>query len=166
MSKHVSSFTTDLDAVDFRILRELQKDGRISNLELSKRVNLSATPCLTRVKRMERQGVITGYAAFVAPETLDAAMLVFAEIVLDRTTEDVFDKFRRAVAEIPQIMECHMVSGGFDYLIKARVRDMADYRTFLGKSLVELPSVRETHTYVVMEEVKSTTAIPIPASRS
>lgn len=159
------SFSVDLDSVDLRILRELQKDGRISNLELSKRVNLSATPCLARVKRMERQGVITGYAAFVAPEKLNAAMLVFAEIVLDRTTEEVFEEFRRAIVDIPQIMECHMVSGGFDYLIKARVRDMADYRDFLGKSLVELPSVRETHTYMVMEEVKNTTAIPIPAAR-
>jgi Lrp/AsnC family transcriptional regulator, leucine-responsive regulatory protein len=155
----------DLDAVDLRILREVQNDGKISNLELSKRVNLSATPCLARVKRLERQGIILGYAATVKPEALHAAMLVFAEIVLDRTTEAVFEKFRNAVMNIPQIMECHMVSGGFDYLIKARVRDMADYRTFLGKSLVELPSVRETHTYVVMEEVKSTTAIPIPTGR-
>ena len=159
------SVSHDLDAVDLRILRELQSDGRISNLELSKRVNLSATPCLARVKRMERQGIITGYAAFVEPSSLNAAMLVFAEIVLDRTTEEVFEKFKKAVVEIPQIMECHMVSGGFDYLIKARVRDMADYRNFLGKSLVELPSVRETHTYVVMEEVKCTTAIPVSGQR-
>lgn len=159
------SISHDLDSVDLRILRELQRDGRISNLELAKRVNLSPTPCLARVKRMEREGVITGYAAFVAPNSLNAAMLVFAEIVLDRTTEEVFEKFRKAVVDIPQIMECHMVSGGFDYLIKARVQDMADYRNFLGKSLVELPSVRETHTYVVMEEVKTTTAIPIPSAR-
>ncbi|NQW00897.1 MAG: Lrp/AsnC ligand binding domain-containing protein [Rhodospirillales bacterium] len=162
MNIHKRLPVTDLDAVDLRILRELQINGRISNLELAKRVNLSATPCLARVKRMERQGVISGYAAFVAPDALDAAMLVFVEIVLDRTTEDVFELFREAVIAVPQIQECHMVSGGFDYLIKARVKDMADYRTFLGKSLVELPNVRETHTYVVMEEVKSTTAIAIP----
>jgi len=150
-----------LDATDYRILKELQKDGRISNLELSRRVNLSPTPCLTRTRRLEAEGVITGYAAFVSPEILEANLLVFAEVVLDRTTEEVFDKFARAVRDMPQVMECHMVSGGFDYLIKARVRDMADYRNFLGKSLVDLPSVRETHTYVVMEEVKSTTAIPV-----
>ena len=156
----------DLDAIDLRILRELQSDGRMSNLELAKRVNLSATPCLARVKRMERQGIISGYAAFVDPEALDAAMLVFIEIVLDRTTEEVFDQFRRAITAVPQILECHMVSGGFDYLIKARVKDMADYRMFLGKSLVALPHVRETHTYVVMEEVKSTTAIAIPERRA
>lgn len=153
-----------LDAIDYRILRELQNDGRMSNLELSRRVNLSPTPCLTRVRRLETEGVITGYAAFVAPEKLDASLLVFAEVVLDRTTEEVFERFGKAVRNMPQVMECHMVSGGFDYLIKARVRDMADYRDFLGKSLVDLPSVRETHTYVVMEEVKCTTAIPVPPS--
>jgi len=150
-----------LDATDYRILKELQKDGRISNLELSRRVNLSPTPCLTRVRRLESEGVITGYAAFVSPKMLNVSLLVFAEVVLDRTTEEVFERFARAVHDMPQVMECHMVSGGFDYLIKARVRDMADYREFLGKSLVDLPSVRETHTYVVMEEVKTTTAIPL-----
>jgi Lrp/AsnC family transcriptional regulator, leucine-responsive regulatory protein len=162
-SKRLTS--SDLDFVDLRILRELQTHGRISNLELAKRVNLSATPCLARVKRMEQQGVISSYRAIIAPEMLDAAMLVFVEIVLDQTTEQVFAAFRKAVADVPQIMECHMVSGGFDYLIKARVRDMADYRTFLGTSLVNLPNVRENHTYVVMEEVKNTTAIAIPEHR-
>jgi Lrp/AsnC family transcriptional regulator, leucine-responsive regulatory protein len=150
-----------LDRTDLTILRELQNDGRLSNLELSKRVNLSATPCLNRVKRLERDGFITGYGAFVDPEKLDAALMVFVEIVLDRTTEHVFEEFKRAISDIPEIVECHMLSGGFDYLIKARVRDMAAYREFLGTSLVSLPSVRESHTYVVMEEVKCTTAIPI-----
>jgi len=150
-----------LDATDLRILKELQIDGRISNLELSRRVNLSPTPCLTRVKRLETEGVIVGYAAFVSPKKLGANLLVFAEVVLDRTTEEVFGQFAEAVHKIPEVMECHMVSGGFDYLIKARVRDMADYRNFLGKSLVDLPCVRETHTYVVMEEVKFSTVIPV-----
>lgn len=150
-----------LDKTDLEILRQLQVDGRLSNIELSKRVNLSPTPCLNRVKRMEREGVITGYGAFVDPSKLDAAMLVFVEVVLDRTTEDVFTQFKQAVMNIPEVQECHLLSGGYDYLIKARVRDMAAYRSFLGQSLVSLPSVRETHTYVVMEEVKNTTAIPI-----
>ena len=87
--------------------------------------------------------------------------MVFVEVVLERTDEDVFEDFRRAILNMPQVLECQMVAGGFDYLIKARVKDMADYRRFLGQSLVSLPSVRETHTYVVMEEVKSTTAISI-----
>jgi Lrp/AsnC family transcriptional regulator, leucine-responsive regulatory protein len=152
---------TDLDQIDRRILRELQRDGRISNQALSERVNLSPTPCLSRVKRLERDGFITGYAAFVDPEKIDAALMVFVEVVLERTDEDVFEDFRRAILNMPQVLECQMVAGGFDYLIKARVKDMADYRRFLGQSLVSLPSVRETHTYVVMEEVKSTTAISI-----
>jgi len=152
---------TDLDTIDRRILRELQRDGRISNQALAEKVNLSPTPCLSRVRRLEREGFITGYAAFVDPEKLEAALLVFVEVMLERTDESVFDEFRRAVLGMPQVLECQMVAGGFDYLIKARVNDMDDYRRFLGHSLVSLPSVRETHTYVVMEEVKSTTAIPI-----
>ncbi len=150
-----------LDRTDMEILRQLQLDGRLSNIELSRRVNLSPTPCLNRVKRLERDGVITGYGAFVDPSRLDASMLVFVEVVLDRTTEDVFAQFKHAIMGIPEIQECHLLSGGYDYLIKARVRDMAAYRSFLGTSLVSLPSVRETHSYVVMEEVKNTTAISI-----
>ncbi len=154
-------YINDLDNIDRRILRELQRDGRISNQTLSERVNLSPTPCLARVRRLERDGFITGYAAFVDPEKLDAALMVFVEVVLERTDEDVFDDFKRAVQNMPQVLECQMVAGGFDYLIKARVKDMADYRRFLGQSLVGLPSVRETHTYVVMEEVKSTAVIAV-----
>jgi len=151
-----------LDALDRRILEELQKDGRLSNQDLSKRINLSPTPCLTRVKRLETKGLIKGYSAFVDAEQLGAGLLVFVEVVLDRTTPDVFDAFKQTVMDMDQVLECHMVSGGFDYLIKARFPDMVHYRDFLGRSLAALPSVRETHTYVVMEEVKSTTIIPIP----
>ena len=92
---------------------------------------------------------------------LDVALLVFIEVVLDRTTPDVFDAFKRSVQVIPDVLECHMVAGGFDYLIKARVRDMHAYREFLGKSLLQLQGIRETHTYAVMEEVKNTTRLPI-----
>ena len=154
----------DLDPVDRKILAELQQNGRISNQELSKRINLSPTPCLNRVRRLERDGIITGYRAMVDPEALDAGLLVLVQVVLDRTTPDVFDVFKDAVRDMPEVLECHMVSGGFDYLIKARVRDMAAYREFLGKTLVSLPSVRETHTYVVMEQVKDTTVIPVPGT--
>ena len=150
-----------LDRTDIQILNELQLDGRLSNLDLSKRVNLSPTPCLNRVRRLERDGYITGYGAFVDPVKLGASLLVFVEVTLERTSEDVFDTFKEAVAKTPEVQECHMLSGGFDYLIKARVKDMAAYRKFLGKSLISLPSVRASHTYVVMEDVKSTTAILI-----
>jgi Lrp/AsnC family leucine-responsive transcriptional regulator len=144
-----------LDAADRRILKALQDDGRISNAALARQVNLSPAACFERVKRLRRDGTITGFAALLDAAKLDRALLIFVEIVLDRTTPDVFDAFAKAVRKMPEVLECHMVAGGFDYLIKARVKDMAAYRAFLGDSLTNLPGVRETHTYAVMEEVKN-----------
>ena len=150
-----------LDKISKKILHELQNDGRISNLELSTRVSLSPAACLERVRKLQEQGFILGYTAQLNPELLDVGLLVFIEVVLDRTSADVFDAFKRSVQVIPDVLECHMVAGGFDYLIKARVRDMNAYREFLGSTLLQLKGVRETHTYAVMEEVKSTTKLPI-----
>ncbi len=150
-----------LDKISKKILHELQNDGRISNLELSTRVSLSPAACLERVRKLQEQGYILGYTAQLNPELLDVGLLVFIEVVLDRTSADVFDAFKRSVQVIPDVLECHMVAGGFDYLIKARVRDMSAYREFLGTSLLQLKGIRETHTYAVMEEVKSTTKLPI-----
>ncbi len=150
-----------LDKTNKKILAELQHDGRISNLELASRVNLSAAACLERVRKLQEAGYILGYTARLNPELLDVALLVFIEVVLDRTTPDVFDEFKRAVHKVPEVLECHMVAGGFDYLIKVRVKDMAAYRTFLGKSLLQLKGVRETHTYAVIEEVKNSSIFPI-----
>ena len=152
---------TLLDKTNKKILAELQHDGRISNLELASRVNLSAAACLERVRKLQEAGYILGYTARLNPELLDVALLVFIEVVLDRTTPDVFDEFKRAVHKVPEVMECHMVAGGFDYLIKVRVKDMAAYRTFLGKSLLQLKGVRETHTYAVIEEVKNSSIFSI-----
>jgi Lrp/AsnC family leucine-responsive transcriptional regulator len=152
---------TLLDKTNKKILAELQQDGRISNLELASRVNLSAAACLERVRKLQEAGYILGYTARLNPELLDVALLVFIEVVLDRTTPDVFDEFKRAVHKVPEVLECHMVAGGFDYLIKVRVKDMAAYRTFLGKSLLQLKGVRETHTYAVIEEVKNSSIFPI-----
>jgi Lrp/AsnC family leucine-responsive transcriptional regulator len=154
-----------LDKIDLKILAELQRDGRATNPALSERVNLSSTACFHRVRRLQAAGYITGYTALLNPTLLGRAMLVFVEIVLDRTTPDVFDEFAKAVKKRPEILECHMVAGGFDYLVKARVADMAAYRKFLGETLTLLPGVRETHTYAVMEEVKNSTAIPIPSAK-
>ena len=150
-----------LDKIGKSILRELQNDGRISNIELSARVNLSPAACLERVRKLHDAGYILGYTAQLNPQMLDVSLLVFIEVVLDRTTPDVFDAFKRSIQVIPEVLECHMVAGGFDYLVKARVKDMNAYREFLGKSLLQLQGVRETHTYAVMEEVKSTTKLPI-----
>ncbi len=150
-----------LDPTDVKILRELQEDGRLSNVELARRINLSPAACLERVKRLQNDGIIQRYVALLDPHRLDAGMLVFVEVVLDRTTPDNFEDFKGTVLRMPQIMECHMVAGGFDYLVKARVRDMNEYRLFLGELLSTARGVRETHTYAVMEEVKSVTAIPL-----
>jgi Lrp/AsnC family leucine-responsive transcriptional regulator len=151
----------DLDRIDRRILKRLQDDGRISNLKLAEAVALSPTAVLARVQRLTREGYIAGYEARLNPKLLGAGMLVFVEVLLDRTTPNVFDEFRAAVQVHPEILECHMVAGGFDYLIKTRVADMDAFRAFAGKVLWQLPGVRETRTYAVMEEVKDSGKLPI-----
>jgi Lrp/AsnC family leucine-responsive transcriptional regulator len=150
-----------IDKIDARILRVLQKDGRISNLKLAETVHLSPTAVLERVKRLTRDGYILGYEARLNPAKLGAGMLVFIEVLLDRTAPDVMDTFRAAVQARPEILECHLVAGGFDYLIKTRVADMGAYREMIASVIWSLPGVRETRTYTVMEEVKNTTALPL-----
>jgi len=157
----MSSAHLDLDKIDARILRALQADGRISNLKLAETVHLSPTAVLERVKRLTRDGFILGYEARLNPDKLGAGLLVFIEVVLDRTTHDAMGIFKAAVQVRPEILECHLVAGGFDYLIKTRVADMQAYREFVGSVIWALPGVRETRTYAVMEEVKNTTALPI-----
>ncbi|MCA0243874.1 MAG: Lrp/AsnC ligand binding domain-containing protein [Proteobacteria bacterium] len=150
-----------IDKIDARILRVLQADGRISNLKLAELVHLSPTAVLERVKRLTRDGFILGYEARLNPAKLDAGLLVFVEVLLDRTVHDVMDNFRAAVQARPEILEAHLVAGGFDYLLKTRVSDMAAYRQFIGSVIWTLPGVRETRTYAVMEEVKNTAQIPL-----
>jgi Lrp/AsnC family transcriptional regulator, leucine-responsive regulatory protein len=152
----------NLDRVDLRILSVLQADGRLSNLKLAEAVSLSPTAVLARVQRLTREGYILGYEARLDPMKLGVGMLVFVEVVLDRTTPNVFDAFKAAVQAHPQILECHMVAGGFDYLVKTRVADMQAYRDFAGTVLWQLPGVRETRTYAVMEEVKNSARLPLP----
>jgi Lrp/AsnC family transcriptional regulator, leucine-responsive regulatory protein len=150
-----------LDKIDIKILNQLQLDGRISNLKLAENVGLSPTAVLTRTQRLQRDGYISSYEARLNPAKLDRAMLIFVEILLDRTTHNLFDSFSAACLAHDEIMECHMVAGGFDYLLKLRMRDMADFRQFAGRVLWQLPGVRETRTYAVMEEVKNTTRIAL-----
>ena len=149
----------ELDRIDLKILKLLQQDGRLSNLKLAEGVALSPTAVLARVQRLTREGYILGYEARLNPLKLGAGMTVFVEVLLDRTTPNVFEAFKAAVQVRPEILECHMVAGGFDYLLKTRMADMAAYRDFAGRVLWQLPGVRETRTYAVMEEVKSTTQL-------
>lgn len=152
----------ELDKIDLNILRILQNEARISYVELGDRVGLSTTPCMERVKRLEREKFIVSYGARLNPQKLQANLLVFVEISLASKSADIFDDFRRAAIKLPHVLECHLVSGDFDYLIKARISEMASYRKLLGDILLKLPGVRESKSYIVMEELKETLAIPIP----
>jgi Lrp/AsnC family leucine-responsive transcriptional regulator len=152
---------TDLDRTDRKILKALQADGRIATVDLAEKVGLSPTSTSDRVKRLQREGFIAGYGARLDPHRLGLGLLVFVEVSLDKTTPDVFEKFAEAVKRAPEVLECHMVAGGFDYLVKTRVADMAAYRRFLGEILLALPGVKETRTYAVMEEVKSDGMLPV-----
>ncbi|WP_295551679.1 winged helix-turn-helix transcriptional regulator [uncultured Pseudacidovorax sp.] len=150
-----------LDRIDRKILDILQREGRIAITDLAQRVGLSTSPCSERVKRLERTGVISGYHARVAPEALGKMLLVFVEIKLSSKSADVFDKVRNELLHMPEVLECHLVSGGFDYLVKARLRGMGEYRHLLGDILKKLPVAAESHSYVVMEEVKETLILPV-----
>jgi Lrp/AsnC family transcriptional regulator, leucine-responsive regulatory protein len=155
----LSEISDSLDKIDLKILNALQSDGRISNLKLAEVVALSPTAVLARTQRLQRDGYILGYEARLNPAKLGRGLTVFVEVLLERTTPQVFEQFKAAAQARPEIMECHMVAGGFDYLLKTRVRDMAAYREFAGNALWQLPGVRETRTYAVMEEVKETTRL-------
>ena len=128
---------------------------------MSKRVGLSPTPCLERVRRLERQGYIEGYAAILNPHYLDASLLVFVEITLNRGAPMCSSSSTRLFRCSKEIQECHLVSGDFDYLLKTRVSDMSAYRRLLGETLLRLPGVNDTRTYVVMEEVKQSSRLVI-----
>ncbi|MBY4677695.1 Lrp/AsnC ligand binding domain-containing protein [Marinobacterium arenosum] len=162
VSRNNSSKPRRFDRIDRNILRILQREGRISYTELADRVGLSTTPCMERVKRLEKEGVIQGYHARIDPAALDYSMLVFVEISLSYQSPDAFERFSQAVAELPYILECHLVSGDTDYLIKARISDMSEYRQLLGDMLLNLPGVKNSKSYIVMEEVKETSELPVP----
>ena len=151
----------NLDNIDRRILTILQVDGRISTVDLAEQVGLSPTATAERIKRLQKDRFILGYVALLDPVKIDRALLVFVEVTLDKTTPDVFERFGAAARRSADIIECHLVAGGFDYLIKTRVADMPAYRRLLGEAILSLPGVKETRTYAVMEEVKSSGALPV-----
>lgn len=155
----------DTDSVDIQIIDNLQVDGRITISDLSRQIHLSATPCTLRIRKLEQSGVIQGYHARINPKALNLALLVFVTVKLRATDEATLRAFNAAVKPVSQILECHMTGGGFDYLLKIRVRDMVEYRQVLGGVIGELPMVEGTHSYFVMEEVKETTLLPIPKTK-
>jgi Lrp/AsnC family leucine-responsive transcriptional regulator len=151
----------ELDRIDLKILDILQREGRLPITELSERIGLSASPCTERVRRLERSGVISGYHARVDPHALGRSLLVFVELTLSTKSEDIFAKVKRELQLVPEVLECHLVSGGFDYLVKARLGQMNDYRQLLGKLLKKIPVPAQSHSYVVMEEVKETLTLGV-----
>src|ERR1700726_3889968 len=153
-----------LDCIDRRLLARLQQDGRVAVSQLAREVHLTVKRTLERVRRLESSGYIEGYFARLNPGRLGLGLLAYVEVSLDRTTPDACERFKHVMLAHDEVMECHMVAGGFDYLLKLRVTDMESYRRFLGDRIAAVRGVQQTHTYFVMEEVKSTHRIIVPDS--
>lgn len=162
LAPSASAAERPLDRIDRRLLMLLQQDGRAAIAQLAREVHLTVTPTLERVRRLERAGYIAGYFARLSPGRLGLGLLAYVEVSLDRTTPDAFERFKQVMLAHDEVMECHMVAGGFDYLLKVRVRDMESYRRFLGDRIAAVRGVQQTHTYFVMEEVKSTHRVLVP----
>jgi Lrp/AsnC family transcriptional regulator, leucine-responsive regulatory protein len=154
------SSTTSLDLIDMKILRALQGEGRLTNAELAERVNVSPATCHRRTQRLFDEGYITGVRAEIAPATVGLGALVMVGVVLDRSTPESFAAFEKAVLKLKDVLDCMLVAGDFDYLLKIRVRDMADFNKLHGDKLIGLPGVRQTRTFFVMKEVKENARLP------
>ena len=151
----------DIDRIDRKILDVLQREGRISITELAERIGLSTSPCSERVRRLERAGVIRGYSATVDPAALGRPLLVFVQLTLSSNSGEVFEQMRRELLHEPRVLECHLVSGAFDYLIKARLSAMREYRDLLAQILRKVPVPAQSNSYVVMEEIKESLTLPV-----
>lgn len=143
-----------LDAIDIKILHALSRDARITITDLSQEVGLSKTPCNTRLKRLEKEGVILGYRALLDPVKMGLDHIAFVEVKLSDTRAKALSEFNSAVCKLPEVEQCHMIAGGFDYLLKVRTNNIKTYRKVMGEKLSALPYVAQTSTYVSMEAVK------------
>ncbi len=148
-----SSETGNLDRIDRRILHYLQRDGRLTNVDLANKIHVSPATCHRRTQRLFDEGHVRGVRAIVAPESVERGALVVVGVVLDRSTPRSFGEFEKAITKLPFILDCHLVAGDFDYFLKIRVRDMADFNRLHGEQLIALPGVRQTRTFFVMKEV-------------
>ena len=149
------------DQIDRRILTELQENGRLPIVELAQRIHLTKTPCAERVRRLERSGVISGYRAELDPAVLGLGFVMVVLVTLGQTSDNALDVFNEAVRQIPEVQACLMVAGHFDYLLLVRTSDIGRYRNVLGERIGKLPGVRQTHSFVVMEEVKNRKTLPV-----
>src|SRR5688572_3398812 len=161
MDENSTSDTPALDRIDRQLLAELQRDGRVSIAELARRVHLSPTPCLERVRRLERDGIIRDYVARLNADRVGFPVLTFVEVAIDRTTPDSFEEFERRMHDFDEVIECHMIAGQFDYLLKVRTSSTNAFRRFLGEKLTAFPGLKHTHTYIALEETKPGARLPI-----
>lgn len=157
----MKKYSTELDRIDHKILDMLQTNCRISNVELANQVNLSPTPCLERVKRLEKNGYIDKYVAHLNAKKLNAKLTAYMQVSVENSSTQALNQFNQQVRKLDEVIECSLVAGGFDYLLKIRVQDMETYRKFLGEKFADIKGVTQTFTYVVMEEIKSTHIVPV-----
>ncbi|MEO0368065.1 MAG: Lrp/AsnC ligand binding domain-containing protein [Pseudomonadota bacterium] len=152
-----------LDNYDRKILEALQSNGRMAFTELGKQVGLTTTPCIERVKKLERRGYITGYTATLNPTQLELGLIVFVQVSLSKSSPQSFGHFRKCIKQLPEVQECHLVTGNFDFLIKARVSDMSAYRDFLENHLLSIQGVEDSTSIAVMETVQENQNLSIKA---
>ena len=151
----------DLDTIDCRIVAELQSDGRLSNVELADKVGLSPSPCLRRVKRLERDGYIEGYRATLRRDRVGLGFSVFIGVKIDGHANERAAAFEKAVLEMPEVIACHLVSGESDYFLEVVVPDLRDYQRFLVGELLNLPIVREVRSNIAIQTLKAGAPLPL-----
>ncbi|MBM1817584.1 Lrp/AsnC family transcriptional regulator [Pseudosulfitobacter pseudonitzschiae] len=154
------SSTEGIDRIDRRILRLLQQDGRLTNAEIAQRVNISPATCHRRIRRLFADQHVLDVRGRINPVSVGLGSLVMVGVVLDRSTPDSFAAFEEAVIAMPEVLDCNLVAGDFDYLLKIRVRDMADFNALHSKMLIALPGVRQIRSFFVMKEVKDNAPLP------
>lgn len=150
-----------LDATDVKILRELQADGRISNADLAKRINLSPSPCLSRVRSLERENVIDRYVAILRPNSVGLSLSVFIRVGLERQVEENLERFEAKMDEYPNVMECYLMSGESDYLLRVVVKDITELQEFIIQELTKIPGVANIQSSFALKQVKYKTALPL-----
>ena len=153
-----------LDQIDLRILEHMQKDARLTNVELAERVGLSPSPCLRRLRRLERDGVINGYMTFVDQTKVGLPVSVFVSVALKEQSESALEEFEAAVAALPEVMECYLMTGASDYLLRVVTRDLADYDRFLKQHLTSIPAIASIQSSFALKQVTYKTALPLVAT--
>jgi Lrp/AsnC family leucine-responsive transcriptional regulator len=151
-----------LDSIDWRILAVLQEDARVANVELAERVNLSPSPCLARVRALEQNGFISRYVTLLDPRSIDLAVNVFIQVRLEKQVESALSAFEKAVAARPEIMECYLMTGATDYLLRVAVSDLDAYQKLITEFVAKIPGVGNIQSSIAFKQVKYTTALPLP----